>query len=457
MKLVLKIMSIPLGLVLLTHISCSNNESVSDKPIVPSGQLMQLEHSSNADTLFLSWQMVNEEMDFTKYRFSTDNAQNSVEVDRKGNKCFLTNIPYGEIVPVAIEFIKDSEVIKTIETSFVIDGLDTVFASTLIPDKGSVTGGDGTYSIALPDGRSIFLMGDSYIGPVVNGARSMQDHMFRNTYILYDKGEVSAIYGANGSNSSGAVPPGVTNEHNKWYWPGHGFVADDQLYIFQTLMYQGGEGMWGFRYEKTDILRYQLPGLELIDTSDIPASPPENVHYGMASLNDGPYIYVYAQRDVENGLNTVSDAMVARTTIGELYHKWEYFNGSGWGTNTSEAVKMEGLSSVAISSQFNVFKLGDKYVLLTQEKQFLSGAIYTFIADRPEGPWYNKQLIYTTEGIEKNNVFTYNAMAHPQFAKNGKLLVSYNVNIESFEEQHKDVSTYRPRFFWVETEKILNN
>jgi hypothetical protein len=278
--------------------------------------------------------------------------------------------------------------------------------------------------------------------------------MFRNTYILYDKGKVSAIYGANGGNTSAAVPPGVTDEHKSWYWPGHGFVQDDRLYIFQTSMYQGGEGMWGFRYKKTDILEYQLPNLELVQTSDIPSSPPDNVHYGMAALNEGPYIYVYAQRDMDNGSNTISDATVARTTISDLYHKWEYFNGSGWGTNTLEAVKMEGLSSVAVSSQFNVFKLGDKYVLLTQEKQFLSGEIYTFSADRPEGPWYNKKLIYTTK---EHNIFTYNAMAHPQFNRDGKILISYNVNIESFEEQHRDVSTYRPKFFWVESEKILNN
>src|SRR5690606_10409587 len=216
----------------------------------------------------------------------------------------------------------------------------------------------------------------------------------------------------------------------------------------------GSEGMWGFRYEKTDILEYQLPSLELIQNSDIPVTPPENVHYGMAALNEDPYIYIYAQTDVENGSNTISDAMVARTTINDLYSKWEYFNGSGWSPNSSEAVKMEGLSGVAISSQFNVFKLGDKYVLLTQEKQFLSGDIYTFIADSPQGPWYNKKLIYSTE---EQDIFTYNAMAHPQFVRDGKILISYNVNTEDFVEQHNDVSTYRPRFFWVENKTILNN
>jgi len=55
------------------------------------------------------------------------------------------------------------------------------------------------------------------------------------------------------------------------------------------------------------------------------------------------------------------------------------------------------------------------------------------------------------------NFFTYNAMAHPQFEQDGKILISYNVNHEDFVQQHEDVSTYRPRFLWIDTEKILGD
>lgn len=332
---------------------------------------------------------------------------------------------------------------------------DEMLARVLIPDSGSVTGGDGMYSIALPDGRSLFLMGDSFIGPVKEGRRTMPDHMYRNTYILYDRGQVSAIYGAIGENSSAAVPPGVNDEHQKWYWPGHGFVKDNTLYVFQTLMYQGEEGMWGFQYETTDILAYDLPGLELKKTTNIPFKGPENIHFGMAALAEDDYVYIYAQVDIDNGPVPISEAWVARTTLDKLYTEWVYFDGSGWSSSSLDAVRMEGLSDVAISSQFNVFKLNDKYVLLTQEKQFTSGEIYTFVADHPWGPWYNKQLIYTVPDHENPNVFSYNAMAHPQFKKDGKILISYNVNNLDFAEQLNDVSTYRPRFLWIEIDQIL--
>jgi hypothetical protein len=177
----------------------------------------------------------------------------------------------------------------------------------------------------------------------------------------------------------------------------------------------------------------------------------------MAALNDDDYIYIYAQQNIDNGWDPISDALVARTTIDDLYTNWEYFDGSDWSSNSDDAVQMEGLSSVAISSQFNVFKLNGRYVLFTQEKQFNSGEIYSFISDSPQGPWYNKQLVYEIQEKDKPGLFTYNAMAHPQFEKDGMILISYNVNNEDFVAQHEDVSTYRPRFIWIEIENILEN
>lgn len=328
-------------------------------------------------------------------------------------------------------------------------------AGRLMPDSGSVTGGDGMYSIALPDGRSLFLIGDSYTGTVTDGRRSSSEHMYRNTYIIYDRGRASAVCDGAGPATSAAVPEGVGDEGREWYWPGHGFVCDGRLCIFQTLMYQGGEGMWGFRYARTDLLEYELPSLRHTGTHSIPFSGPEQIHFGMAALNDGDYIYIYAQKDVRNDADPVAEALVARTTADRLLTEWEYFTGEGWSADAAEAAPMEGLGSVAVSSQFNVFRLDGKYVLLTQNKRFNSGEIYTFTSDSPQGPWSNRKLILRTTEQNEKDLFTYNAMAHPQFEKDGMILVSYNVNTLRFEQQFEDVRSYRPRLFWVRKDKIL--
>lgn len=437
--------------------SCSEDEGTKENPFDngESDTFMKVINSSNADTLYLSWELTNTKVSFDNYRFELDKPKTVKTVGKDKTEFYFTHVPYNELVSVSISLIKNDEVVKTFATQVKIDGLDKTISRIIIPDQGSVTGGDGMYSILLPDGRSIFMMGDSYIGTVTNGQRSGSDHMYRNTYIVYSKGKVSAIYGANGNkNSSAAVPPEYPDE-KKWYWPGHGFVDGNKLYIFQTLMYQGSGDMWGFRYETTHILEYNLPGLELVKTTPIPFNGSENIHYGMAALKDGDYVYMYAQVDVTNDMNPISEVLVARSMMNNLYTGWEYYTGSGWSTNASAAEKLKGLTSVPVSSQFNVFRLRDKYVLLTQKKTFNSGEIYTFTADTPYGPWGNKQLIFKTYEQDIPHLFTYNAMAHPQFEKDGMLLISYNVNTEVFAEQFSDVSTYRPRFFWIEIDKIL--
>jgi hypothetical protein len=439
--------------------SCSDrDESIRKNPFEPDDNhtYVKIASTFNADTLYLSWELTNPEVSFDNYRIELNKPATTKTVSRDDTTTYFTHLPYNEPVSVTLSLLKDNEVVSTITTQAKIDGLDKVIAGVFIPDQGSVTAGDGMYSISLPDGRSIFLMGDSYVGTVSGGQRPTSDRMYRNTYFVYDNGKVSAIYGYGGnSNASAAVPPGYPDEQ-KWYWPGHGFVNGDKLYIFQTLMYQGGDGMWGFMYETTHILEYNLPDLELIKITPIPFNGSTDIHYGMAALSDGDYNYIYAQVDIRNDMDPITEVLVARTVEGNPYDNWQYFNGSGWSADSSDAVKLEGLSSVPVSSQFNVFKLRDKYVLLTQKKTFNSGEIYTFIADSPVGPWRNKQLIFRTYEQNVPNLLTYNAMAHPQFEKDGMILVSYNVNTLVFAEQFSDVSTYRPRFFWIDIDRILN-
>lgn len=349
---------------------------------------------------------------------------------------------------------------------------DPDIASLIMPDSGSVVEGDGMYSIALGDGRSLFLMGDSFIGEVERGVRVSGDHMYRNTYSVFDHRTFSsrALAGAAGKETSAAVPEGVTDESARWYWPGHGFVVGDRLYVFQFLMYSGeGPAGWNFHYGRTDILQYSLPDIGLVPEkaapvpySGEPGDPPSRehpqVHFGAAALNDldsTGYLYIYAQVDVENGWTPVTEVYVARTTEKDLFISWEYYTGTGWSRDQDMAAALQGLDTVPVSSQFNVFKLDGKYALLTQDKSWNSGKIYTFTSGSPWGPWENKTLVYQVPDLPDTDWYSYNAMAHPQFGKNGKILISYNVNTGDFQELKTNVSSYRPRMVWVDKDLIL--
>ena len=367
----------------------------------------------------------------------------------------LTSVAF--VISTAFSCSKEPDPVEEPEEKEEVIPLDYEIAKKIIQDDAGVTAGDGMYSILLPDGRSIFLMGDSYIGKVTAGARSTSDHMFRNTYQVYDNGKVTAI--TSGENHSAAVPPGFEKTESNWYWPGHGFVEGNTLYIFQLQMFQATSGAWGFKYKESHVLEYSLPEIKLIRDYPIPYKGTSEAVYGAACINDGEYVYGYAQYEKANSdvFNLVSQVLCARTTVDNLGTKWEYYTGSstGWSEDSSKAVPLTGLSSVPVSSQFNVFKLRDKYVLLTQHKMLGDGRIFTAVSDTPYGPWHNLKQIFKIPELASSKWYTYNAMAHPQFEKDGKILVSFCVNTSDFSEQFTNVECYRPRFFWYPIDKIL--
>lgn len=53
-------------------------------------------------------------------------------------------------------------------------------------------------------------------------------------------------------------------------------------------------------------------------------------------------------------------------------------------------------------------------------------------------------------------MYTYNAMAHPQYDRDGMLLISYCVNSKRPRDIWEDASIYRPRFLRVPYDLILN-
>ncbi|MCD8260475.1 MAG: hypothetical protein LUD15_02415 [Bacteroides sp.] len=196
--------------------SCSDRDGSKRENPFDTGDddtLIRIATTSNADTLYLWWELTDPELSFDHYCIELDKPATVETVGRDETISYFTRVPYNEPVSVTISLMEDDQTVSTSTTQVKIDGLDKVIAGVIIHDRGSVTAGDGMYSILLPDGRSIFLMGDSYVGTVTGGQHPTSDPMYRNTYIVYDNGKMSAIYGAGGNkNASAAVPPGYPDE-----------------------------------------------------------------------------------------------------------------------------------------------------------------------------------------------------------------------------------------------------
>jgi len=296
------------------------------------------------------------------------------------------------------------------------------------------TGADATYSVLLPDGRVLWMFGDTFIGTVNEDRTRNQTKMVNNTFVLTSENEFITLFGGTRTNPKALIVP---NETDDWYWPFDATIYNGELHMLLAHMQRVGEGMWGFAYKQVDLAIFSLPDLTLKSlTMKIPS--PE-ISYGSTLMEDIDYTYIYGITTV--GYNKY--AHVARAPGGDLRAIWEFYNGSEWVSEPSTYRIHDG-----VSDQFSVFKKNDKYYLLTHQIIF-GKEIQLFESDFPMGPWHSKKIVYCTPETA-GDVFTYNAFVHPELSINDELIISYNINSFDFWSLFDNADLYRPKFIKVE-------
>jgi len=321
---------------------------------------------------------------------------------------------------------------------------DTAFNNQFRREIGGWIAADATFSIFLPDGRTLWLFGDTFIGEVgpdsaiLPGAR-----MIRNSGVIQEGSSLQTLYSGTREDPGDFIP--TSRPDTTWYWPEHGWVEADTLRIFVARYRHDPDGPAGFQfaYDGNDIASFTYPGLEFIRTAPVQAGLLNGVIYGDRILQEGSYTYIYGRREEDPGSN-IPYPHLARAEPGKVMaQEWEFYTGSGWSSDASESGR---INTYPVSQQYCVSTYMGKYILLTQDI-WLSPKIWSFTSGSPEGPWGNRKLLYTTPETS-DGLFTYNAYVHPQFDRNREMLVSYNLNGD-FWSIFSNVEIYRPRFIRV--------
>lgn len=292
------------------------------------------------------------------------------------------------------------------------------------------TGGDVGFTIPLSDGRIVWAFGDSFLGTVNPDRTRSRQSFVNNTFMVQDGKKFITLAG---EGPSALLKP--ENPEEK-YWPQDGFVNGDKLYVFlYTWKANPRGGVFGMDFVRTDLAIFDLPEIRL---REIKKLQEEELIWGAGIMQDGNYIYNYGSKDF-HGMN---QANVSRIPIDNVEGPWEYFSASGWSSkNNNNKIILEGNSN-----QFTVFKHRGHYYLFTQEAMDLSNKVYRYKADRPEGPFTDKKLVYQTPH-HGAGTWTYMAKAHPEFMnKDGALLISYNVNSFDLDKLFENADLYRLHF-----------
>jgi hypothetical protein len=341
---------------------------------------------------------------------------------------------------------------------------DSVFTEYFRPNSGGWTAGDATISVSLPDGRTIWLFGDSYLENVDTTNNTLSClFQIRNCMVVQDSTDPSILTTYFDEGQSGVLRSTFKLGPNDpaILWPGHGFTDADTAYIYLDEIDGPSMGHLGLY-----VAKLQLPGLQINGIYPLPDHA--DIIMGRAVVTDTASGYRYIYGNKNNWI--VWEPYVARTLIGtNILAPYQFYTGSGWSYNPFAAAPV---SSDYVSPGFSVFKMNNKFYLLTQENGLLTCSlgreIYIMESATPWGPFTNKQLVYTIEDqFNGHYTLTYNAQAHPSHTENGELLISYNLNdvvdttepyicpsqCKNLGRDRMDADTYRPKFIRV---PILN-
>lgn len=300
-------------------------------------------------------------------------------------------------------------------------------------------GGDSTYSVQLPDERTLWLFSDSLIGTVTSSGEPQPGMtMVHNALVAEDESGRLSTRTAEGPESFFADPSEST-----YYWVQDAKVEGGELIVFLSLTRQVGEH--GFEWERNAIARVSLPDLTVTQIEEDASGG--SIAWGAGLMTTATHTYVYGIDD----RGDTKHLHLARADAGALADtaQWEYRTEDGWSDDAGRSARL----TDGVANELSVTPYEDGYLMISSDtSEPFSPDIHAWTACSPHGPWEDPQTIYETPESAPEDHFTYNAHGHPEISEDGELLISYNVNTFDFDELMGNPTIYRPKFITLDLE-----
>ncbi len=274
--------------------------------------------------------------------------------------------------------------------------------------RGGWAGADGAHPIPLPDGRVVWLFGDTLAGQVdQNNALLPGWRMPSNSVIVQSGTCFTPVMGG----TPQAPREFMTDASGNRYWPANGYVdttvSPAVLRITATHVVNGECG-W-FRLAGVRVFTLSLPGLQVIADAAAPynQSATNVPSFGTWLFADGGNIFLYGdaagfQCERTDPGSYPAGRYVARTTPSRLATgPWQYWNGSGWSNDITTAAPMSfpGAGTTTPWVQATM-RYGDRYLSTSRPSPF-DAPVHAWLSSSPTGPW---QLMLDASGQPVNIV-----------------------------------------------------
>ena len=332
------------------------------------------------------------------------------------------------------------------------------------PDKDGWYGGDGAYSIMLDDRRVLWLFGDTFVsGQEGRPDRVGMDVILGTTLALSactDRAEFKIRYFLKKIDGKFVSFFG----ENEWLWPQDPFLADQALYVplISVRADPKIEGPFkfeiaGHKFARIRNFKEADPNHWVIDYIDLTPGLPKGIKaFATTSVVYRDHVYYYPLYSAaENGLAVLGN-ILARIPIRRLEYPVgaiEYLTGEGRWEKDLSPEKVRIVIGAAVS-EMSVRYHPDmgKWIAVYMSVGNNGDRMLYQTADALEGPWNEpRTLIVSIPEVDRSsprydkNNFCYAGKEHREFAREGRLVVTYVCN--SYEDFEKSTSFIRKNLF----------
>ena len=327
---------------------------------------------------------------------------------------------------------------------------DSTITSFFKREKGLIAA-DGGYTIPLPNGKVLWLFGDSYIDDYDPATKSVPCLFGANNSVLiqpkgdWDWRHTITLPGSAGTASFFKAEP------NNFIWPMTGFEHADTVYIICLNLHKNGPGQYDMKNEGDSWAKIPLSTMKVEKYTRLPDTL-DGIGFGQGFTKEDGYEYAYGLKQ--------NKTYVARFRVNEPDAPWKFWNGRTWVAGSGNA------AAIADVPGFSMYmcKVKNKYVLLTTEFSLQCDGgkdIYSAVSDSPTGPFTQRKVIYTIPNDKQGHrPFFYGPLAHPEYINaKDELLIDYSINgyapcIPTCVDGKYDPNNYRPRAIWVLLKEI---
>jgi len=326
------------------------------------------------------------------------------------------------------------------------------------PLRAPWLGADAAYSIPLPDGRDVWIFGDTLFGDkrLVTGE---EPRMVHNTLGISTckNGKWNIDYAikrdAKGNPDSFFKPE---QNNGTYYWALDGVEHNHELWITLVCVRNAPNS-------NAFALGFEICGTDMAHVTGLTSDPqdwkvayfplvPEGVHANpsASALIEDHDLYIYTL--YEQGSRPQILTRIPLSGLGDPKKSLQYLGSDNQWHDGIEPTKAKAIMKTG-ASEMSVRYHPDlkQWVAVMVDPQIFSDKVILRTAPSMTGPWTDGDVIYRIPILQKSDpkydsdTFCYAGKEHPEFERNGELLFTYVCNTMKPKKLEAETNVYFPQ------------